>query len=79
MPEITYVDNLAYQGSRSYVVSTNSFMDLLQDIFGFLFVDALQVRHGEPLLYKASFRIVNLAAIFLTFLASSMSYGSRPS
>ena len=29
----------------------------------------------KPLLYRVSFRIVNLAALFLTFLASSTSYG----
>ena len=29
----------------------------------------------KPLLYKVSFRIVNLTALFLTFLASSTSYG----
>ena len=29
------------------MVSINSFMDLLQNIFGFLLIHALQVRHGE--------------------------------
>ena len=29
----------------------------------------------KPFLYRVSFRIVNLAALFLTFLASSTSYG----
>ena len=33
----------------------------------------------KPLLYRVSFKIMNLAALFLTFLASSTSCGSRPS
>ena len=55
------------------MVSTNSFMDLLQNILGFLLVDALQVRHGKAsflvnlaaLFYWVSSRIVNLAVLFL--------------
>ena len=46
-PKVTHSDNFANQGSQAYMVSANSFMDLLQNIFGFLLVDALQVRHGE--------------------------------
>ena len=33
----------------------------------------------KPLLYRMSFSIVNLAALFLTFLASSTSHGRWPS
>ena len=33
----------------------------------------------KPLLYKVSFRIVNLATLFLAFLVSSLSYGRCPS
>ena len=39
------------------------------------------LRYGmeKPFLYRVSFRIVNLAARFLTFLASSVSTGRHPS
>ena len=45
--KVTYFDNFAYQGSWACVVSANSFMDLFQNVFSLLLVDALQVRHGE--------------------------------
>ena len=46
-PKLTYSDNFANQGSQACRVSTYSFMDLLQNIFGFLLINALQVRYGE--------------------------------
>ena len=50
--EVTYSDNLTYQGYGAYMVAANPFMDLFQDILGFLFVDAFQVRHGEASLIQ---------------------------
>ena len=39
-PKVTRSDNLADQGPPAYMISINPFMDLLQNIFGFLLVDA---------------------------------------
>ena len=49
-PEITYSNDLAYQGPRIGIVPTNSFVDFFQDVLGFVFVDTLQVSHGEAFL-----------------------------
>ena len=54
------------------MVPANSFVDFFQDVLGFLFVDTLQGME-KPFLYRVSFRIENLVAFFLTFLASSKS------
>ena len=45
--EVTYYDDFNYQGPWAYMISTDSFRDLLQDVLGLTFVDALQVGHGE--------------------------------
>ena len=46
-PIVTYSDNFANQGPRASVVLTDSFVDLFQDVFGFVFLNAPQVGHGK--------------------------------
>ena len=46
-PIVTYFDNFANQGPWACVVFTDSLMDLFQDVFGFVFLDAPQVGHGK--------------------------------
>ena len=38
---------VAFPDELSCMVSTNPFMDLFENILGFLFVYTLQVRHGK--------------------------------
>ena len=45
--KVTCSDNFANQGSWACMIFANPFMDFLKNIFGFLFVDAPQVGHGE--------------------------------
>ena len=51
MPKSVY-GNFAYQGFRACMVSANPFIDLLQNIFDFFFVGALQVGNGEASLVQ---------------------------
>ena len=51
-PKVTRSNNFNNQGSQAYMISTNSFMDLLQNIFGFLLVDTPRVKHGKTSLVQ---------------------------
>ena len=72
-------DNFVDQGPRVYVVSADSFVDLSRIYFASSSSTHLRYGMEKPFLYRVSFRIVNLAARFLTFLASSVSTGRHPS
>ena len=77
--EVTCSNNFTYQGSGASMVSAHLFIDVFQNIPGFLFIHAFQVGYGKASLKQVSFKIMNLATLFLTFLASSTSCGRCPS
>ena len=45
--EVTCSDNFTYQGPEACMVSVHTFMNLFQNILGFLFIYTLQVGHGK--------------------------------
>ena len=61
------------------MISTNPFMDFFKNVFDFVFVNTLQVWHGKASFVQGVLRTVNLAALFLIFLASSVSWERCPS